>query len=220
MAEHTGKYVSYLRVSTQRQGQSGLGLDAQRQAVQSFLNGGSWELIAEFQEVETGKGSNALHKRPVLKLALDACREHGATLLIAKLDRLSRNVRFIAELLESNIPIKAADMPDANGVMLHIMAALAEHERTMISERTKAALAVAKARGVVLGSPTIAQAMKDRAKDHAERFRFVFVDMRREGFSQRRMVAHLNAKHSPTPSGTGKQWSLIQVQRTLKRLDV
>jgi DNA invertase Pin-like site-specific DNA recombinase len=143
----TGKYVAYYRVSTARQGRSGLGLEAQRKAVADFLNGGNWELIAEITEVESGKRND----RPELAKALELCRKQRATLLIAKLDRLARNVAFIANLMESRVDFVAVDMPQANRLTVHILAAVAEHERDMISARTKAALAAAKARGKALG---------------------------------------------------------------------
>jgi len=133
------RYIAYYRVSTERQGKSGLGLDAQRQAVATFINGGA-ELLAEFTEVESGK-RNA---RPELTKALDACRRQKAKLVIAKLDRLSRNLAFIATLMESGVEFLAVDNPHANKLTVHILAAVAEHERGMISERTKAALAAAK----------------------------------------------------------------------------
>src|SRR5262245_41103744 len=133
LTAHFGKFVAYYRMSTDKQGQSGLGLDAQHPAVMTYLNGGPWKLIAEFTEVETGKRAD----RPELQKALAACRKHKAKLIIAKLDRLSRNLAFIA-----------ADNPHANRLTVHILAAVAEHERAAISERTKAALAAAKRRGV------------------------------------------------------------------------
>lgn len=139
-------FITYLRVSTQRQGQSGLGLEAQRAAVLEFVSG-KGEVIDEFVEVESGKRSD----RPQLAAALAAAKRQGAVLLIAKLDRLARNVAFIANLLESGVEIAAADMPEANRFMLHVMAAVAEHEAQAISDRTRAALAAAKARGVKLG---------------------------------------------------------------------
>jgi DNA invertase Pin-like site-specific DNA recombinase len=144
-----GKFIAYYRVSTERQGKSGLGLDAQRTAVLDYLNGGGWKLLGEFTEVETGKGRNALARRPQLRAALEACRKHKATLLIAKLDRLARNVFFVSGLMESGVEFVAVDMPMANRLTVHILAAVAEHEREMISQRTKAALAAAKARGVI-----------------------------------------------------------------------
>ena len=143
-------FVAYYRVSTQRQGRSGLGLEAQRQAVQAWLQPRDGVLVAELTEVETGKGANALDRRPELRAALDHARRHKATLIIAKLDRLARNVHFISGLIEQKVPIVAADMPDADITMLHIYAAMAEREARVTSERTKAALAAAKARGTVL----------------------------------------------------------------------
>ena len=108
------KFVSYLRVSTQKQGASGLGLEAQQVAVAAYVVGEAWELVAEFQEVETGKGADALAKRPQLRAALEACRKHGATLIIAKLDRLARNVHFVSGLMESKVRFVACDLPEAN----------------------------------------------------------------------------------------------------------
>src|SRR5215204_1618487 len=141
------KFVAYYRVSTARQGRSGLGLDAQRRAVTNFLNGGSWQLQAEFVEVESGKNDD----RPQLEQALATCELSGATLVVAKLDRLSRNLAFLAKLQESGARFVAADMPEANELTIHIMAAVAQAERKAISTRTKEALAAAKARGVRLG---------------------------------------------------------------------
>ena len=146
-----GKFVSYLRVSTDRQGRSGLGLEAQRKAVADYLNGGNWELIAEFVEVETGKRDD----RPKLREALHRAKVTGATLVIAKLDRLSRNLAFIAALQDSGAKFVAADMPEANETMIQFMAVIAQHERKMISTRTKAALAAARARGKRLGNPNL-----------------------------------------------------------------
>ena len=140
-----GKFVAYFRVSTARQGVSGLGLEAQRAAVESYLNGGRWQLVADYTEVETGKGSNALDRRPQLRAALDHCKRERATLVIAKLDRLARNVHFVSGLIESGVDFVAADMPQANKVMLQMHAVMSEWERDQISARTKAALQAAKA---------------------------------------------------------------------------
>jgi len=140
-------FVAYYRVSTARQGRSGLGLDAQKRAVTEFLNGGSWELLAEFVEIESGKTDD----RPELEQALATCELSGATLVVAKLDRLSRNLAFLAKLQESGARFVAADMPEANELTIHIMAAVAQAERKAISVRTKEALAAARARGVRLG---------------------------------------------------------------------
>src|SRR4051794_25000743 len=144
-----GRYVSYLRVSTDRQGRLDLGLEAQRKAVEDFLNGGRWDLIAEFVEVESGKRDD----RPKLAKALALCRLHNATLVIAKLDRLSRDAAFLLGLQKAGVRFVAADMPEANELVVGIMAVVAQTERKMISVRTKAALAAARARGVRLGRP-------------------------------------------------------------------
>ncbi len=141
-----GNFIAYYRVSTDRQGVSGLGLEAQREAVESYLNGAG-KLVGEYTEVESGKRSD----RPELTAALDACRKQKAKLVIAKLDRLARNVHFISGLMESGVDFVAADMPEANKLTVHVLAAVAEHEREAISARTKAALAAAKARGKKLG---------------------------------------------------------------------
>ena len=130
------RYIAYFRVSTDKQGYSGLGLDAQRAAVQAYLTQGAWALQAEFTEVESGRRAD----RPVLARALAACRGQGAILVIAKLDRLARNVAFISNLMDSGVEFVAVDFPQANRLTLHILAAVAEHERDMISARTKAAL--------------------------------------------------------------------------------
>ena len=149
--------VSYLRVSTARQGASGLGLEAQRAAVASFAMGSSHTVLTEFVEVESGSKS----VRPQLNAALATCRLHRATLVIAKLDRLARNVAFIANLMDGGVEFVACDMPHANRLTLHLLAAIAEHEREMISQRTRAALQAAKARGVKLGNPNGAAALLD-----------------------------------------------------------
>lgn len=142
-------FVAYYRVSTERQGRSGLGLGAQTSAVEAHVGRSGGEIIASFQEVESGKRND----RPQLAQALALCKRKKATLVIARLDRLSRNVAFIAGLMESKVEFIACDMPQASKLTLHIMAAMAEHEREMISKRTKEALAVAKARGTKLGNP-------------------------------------------------------------------
>lgn len=140
-------FVAYLRVSTDRQGRSGLGLEAQEAAIAAFMLPSDKLLAPPFIEVESGRNSD----RPQLRLAMDRCRRTGATLLIARLDRLARNVRFISGLMEEGVPFVACDMPNATPFMLHVYAAVAEEEARAISKRTKAALAAAKARGVKLG---------------------------------------------------------------------
>src|SRR5215207_2669928 len=145
MAE--GAFVAYYGVSTERQGRSGLGLAAQRKAVEDFLNGGNWRLVAEFTEIESGKQSD----RPALAKAFQACRLRHAKLVIAKLDRLSRDAHFLLGLEKAGVDFVAADMPQANRLTVGIMAMVADEERRLISKRTKEALAAAKARGVRLG---------------------------------------------------------------------
>ena len=144
----TGSFVSYLRVSTQKQGQSGLGLEAQRKAVDDYLNGGDWNVIEEVVEIESGKNN----KRPKLNEAIALCKASSATLVVAKIDRLTRDAAFLLNLKDAGIDFIAADMPEANRLTIGIMALVAEQEREAISRRTKDALAAAKARGVQLGA--------------------------------------------------------------------
>ena len=168
MSPSIRRFVAYYRVSTARQGRSGLGLEAQKAAVLAFINGNA-ELVAEFTEVESGKHA----EREELRKAIAACKKHKAKLVIAKLDRLSRNLAFIATLMESGVEFVAVDMPEANKLTVHILAAMAEHEREQISKRTKDALAAAKRRGKRLGNPDIAEvAKRGRAalKANARRF--------------------------------------------------
>lgn len=219
MTEKTGRYIAYYRVSTERQGRSGLGLEAQRKAVEDWLNGGDWQLVGEYTETETGKGVDALAKRPQLAAAIRAARESGANLLIAKLDRLARNVAFISTLMESGVPFLALDMPNAGKFELHIRAALAEEERRLISERTRAALAAAKARGTKLGNPQLGRLHRKRRKAamaFARQMRPEIETMRTEGLSQRAMVDRLNKRGILAASGGA--WSLVQLQRVLARL--
>ncbi len=150
MARHAGKYISYLRVSTSKQEQSGLGLEAQRAAVEAFLNGGKWEIVEEVVEIESGKSHR---NRPELARALEACRRYGAKLIISRLDRLSRDPVFLLSLRDAGIDFVAVDLPNANRMTVGVMALVAEQEREAISQRTKAALAAAKARGAKLGNP-------------------------------------------------------------------
>ncbi len=158
-------YVAYYRVSTDRQGASGLGLDAQREAVRRFI-GDRGHLLSEFTEVESGRRHT---NRPQLLAALEDCRRRRAVLLIARLDRLARNVAFIANLMEGGADFVAVDMPEANRLTIHILAAVAEHEREMISKRTKAALAQAKARGTRLGNPNPLPALERANKAKGDR---------------------------------------------------
>ena len=208
----SGGYIAYYRVSTNRQGQSSLGLDAQRAAVAGFV--GARELVAEFTEVESGKRTD----RPQLAAALELCRRHRAMLVIAKLDRLARNVAFIANLMESGVEFTAVDMPSANKLTLHILAAVAEHEREMISARTKAALAAARARGVRLGRPDgETRHMHSARSAKAAAFRAAMLPevMRLigEGMSQRKIAAELNRRGLTTYAG--RPWQVQHVSSLL-----
>jgi len=213
------QFVTYYRVSTQRQGASGLGLEAQRQAVTQYLSGRAKTVLAEFVEVETGKGANALEKRPELRRALELCRRSGATLLIAKLDRLARNVHFVSGLIETGVDFIAADMPNANKVMIQMHAVMSEWERDQISERTRAALAAAKARGVVLGATGPSnlrrhiEQRQEAATAFRERLKPVLDGFVSQGLSRRAMVERLNALGISAPRGGA--WSLGQVQRAV-----
>lgn len=219
----SGKFVAYYRVSTPKQGQSGLGLEAQKAAVAAYLNGGEWELVSEFVEIETGKGANALERRPQLRAALDDCRRHGATLIIAKLDRLARNVHFVSGLLETGCEFVAADMPQANKVMIQMYSVMAEFERDQISARTKAALAAAKARGVKLGTAgpkNLKRNVEERvatADAFAAKLSGVVLGFKAADMSQRKMVAELNKLGIPAPKGG--EWSLVQLQRVINRIN-
>jgi len=215
-----GKFIAYYRVSTARQSASGLGLEAQRKAVADHLNGGDWQLLGEYTEVETGKGSNALARRPQLREAIAHARREKAVLVIAKLDRLARNVAFISTLMEGSIEFVAVDQPFANKFMLHILAAVAEDERDRISARTRAALAAAKARGVELGKHGKVLARENHQK--AQRFARDVADdvaaIQADGFtSVRAITEELNRREVPTPRG-GK-WHVASVHRLLHRLD-
>jgi DNA invertase Pin-like site-specific DNA recombinase len=218
-----GQFVAYYRVSTARQGMSGLGLDAQRAAVARYLNGGEWELVGEFTETETGKGANALEKRPQLRAALELCKRRDATLIIAKLDRLARNVHFVSGLLETGCDFVAADMPQASKVMIQMHAVMAEWERDQISKRTKDALAAAKARGVKLGTAGAAnlkpnvEARQQAADAFAAKLAGVVAGFRARDLSQRDMVAELNALGIKTPNGG--TWHRGQLCRLLQRID-
>jgi DNA invertase Pin-like site-specific DNA recombinase len=213
------RFVAYYRVSTDRQGRSGLGLEAQQKAVRDYLNGGAWELVGEFVEVESGKYAD----RPELARALEACRKQKARLVIAKLDRLSRNLAFIATLMDAGVEFVAVDNPHASRLTLHILAAVAEHERVAISERTKAALAAAKARGRRLGTPDPKGAVKRMhiaLKAKTSRFASNVLPIIREiqgaGHKSRNAIAgQLNARKVAT--ARGGRWTHVQVQKILAR---
>lgn len=220
-------YVAYYRVSTNRQGRSGLGLEAQEAAVHSFLHG-QGEIVAEYVEVETGKRKD----RPTLLKALAHARRIGATLIIAKLDRLARNVAFTAALMESGANFVACDNPHATRLTIHILAAVAEDEAMRISDRTKAALAAYKARGGKLGAhhPKCREISREAAKKGspigaertAEEARKAYIDLlptmqlfRNDGKSLRQIATHLNDEGHVTRKG--RPWNATQVKRVLER---
>ncbi len=212
------KAITYYRVSTERQGASGLGLDAQKASVRQFAAANNFQLSGEYIEIESGK-KNA---RPVLQQALNACRQKGATLLIAKLDRLGRNVAFISRLMEAGVDFKAVDNPFAGKLIVHIMAAFAEHERDQISERTTAALAAAKQRGVVLGSygrTVLAKLNKKKARQFALKMKPVIQKLRDMGITTiRGITCELNRLQVPTFRNTGNRWHLSTVHNILRQL--
>jgi DNA invertase Pin-like site-specific DNA recombinase len=213
------RYIAYYRVSTVRQGKSGLGIEAQKQAVQAHLNG--QKPISEFVEVESGRRSD----RPQLAAALAASRVHKAILVIAKLDRLARNVAFVSSLMEAGVEFEACDFPQANRLTIHILAAVAEHEARMISERTRAALAAAKARGTVLGGfrgragtcTDLAKARAARstkARERAIDLASTIEELRLAGAgSLRSIAAGLDARSIVATRG-GK-WSAAQVRNLI-----
>lgn len=217
-----GAYVAYYRVSTARQGRSGLGLEAQRQAVQTHLRGE--KLISEFVEVESGRRTD----RPQLREALAVCRIHRATLIIAKLDRLARNVAFVSNLMDAGVEFEAVDFPQANRLTIHILAAVAEHEARMISERTKAALAAAKTRGKSLGgfrgrvgsSSDLRKARAIRVAKATQRaldLAPTIGALRSAGaHSLRSIAASLNSRGITT--ARGGVWSAAQVRTLLGRI--
>jgi DNA invertase Pin-like site-specific DNA recombinase len=217
------KAVVYLRVSTDKQGRSGLGLEAQQEAVRVFLTGRGWTQIAEFVEVESGKNND----RPQLASALKRCRVTGAVLVVAKLDRLSRNLAFLANLMESKARFVCVDNPEANDLTIHILAAMAQHERKMISERTRAAMAAAKARGVDFSRPNLAKDKNtDPTKANAKRrvlaenyagdMAEVIEDIKAEGIETLHGIAkELNVRDIATRRGG--RWTATQVRRVVER---
>jgi DNA invertase Pin-like site-specific DNA recombinase len=214
-----------LRVSTARQGRSGLGLEAQQKAVDDFLNGGQWQLIKEFVEVESGKKAD----RPDLAKAFQACRLFGAELVIAKLDRLSRDAHFLLGLEKAGVDFVAADMPQANRLTVGIMAMVADEERRMISARTKAALAAAKKRGKKLGGYRGAKitnatrkaamaAVKARTQARGADLAPVITELKSTGITSLGGLARaLTDRGIPTARG-GSQWSPMQVARALRQI--
>lgn len=227
MVQNSGKFVCYYRVSTGKQGKSGLGLEAQKAAVATYLNGGDWQIVDEYTEVESGKRSD----RPALEKALAAARLHRASLVVSKVDRLTRSVAFLSRLLEAGVDVRFADLPQIEGAtgrfLLQQMVAVAELEAGMISARTKAALAAAKRRGVKLGGdrgavPTSkmhkrsAAARQERAASRAADIAPTIKRLQASGVdSLRGLAAKLNEAGIPTARGNG-QWSATQVMRVLE----
>lgn len=210
-------YVSYLRVSTQRQGQSGLGIEAQRAAVEGYLTTVGGTLLEEHIEVESGSNKN----RPILVQSIAQAKKASATLVIAKLDRLARNVAFVSALMEAGVEFVAVDFPAANKLLIHIMAAVAEHERTLISERTKAALAIAKTRGVRLGAngERLAENHKAAAMQFAASLREPIRDAVGDGLLTLQSIAdRLNRDGHLTREGAS--WSATGVRRIMHRLEL
>jgi DNA invertase Pin-like site-specific DNA recombinase len=224
-----GKHIAYYRVSTTRQGKSGLGLEAQRQAVAQYLNGGDWQIVAEFTEVESGKRSD----RPELDKALAAARMHRCPLVVSKVDRLTRSVSFLSRLLEAGVDVRFADLPQIEGAtgrfLLQQMVAVAELEAGMISKRTRDALAAAQRRGVKLGGARDVKpsaktrqkgyaALRARADARATDIAPAIEALQAAGAkSLRDIAAGLNAQGIETARGQG-EWTAVQVQRVLARL--
>jgi DNA invertase Pin-like site-specific DNA recombinase len=210
-----GRFIAYFRVSTDRQGRSGLGLDAQRETVLRHVGSNRGELIGEFCEIESGKRND----RPQLAAAIAAAKKAKATLIIAKLDRLARNVHFVSGLMESGVDFVAADNPHANKLMVHLLAAFAEHEREQISRRTKDALAAAKARGIRLGrngADLLAPANRAKAIERARQLAPILAELKCAGMSARQMAAELTARKIATASGG--RWHAQTVLRMIDRV--
>lgn len=210
-------YVAYYRVSTQRQGHSGLGLEAQQKSIEQYINNNNGKLIAEFTDVESGSKKN----RVELNKALKMCKREKATLIVAKLDRLTRNVHFITGLMESKVKFMAVDAPYANKLMIHLMAAFAEHEREMISQRTREALRAAKERGVKLGSngKKLAAYNRKRADDFAIKMKPILEGLEAEGIlSHRAKIKALNKRD--IKSAMGKNWHLHTLHAVIKRIEL
>jgi DNA invertase Pin-like site-specific DNA recombinase len=217
MPAHHGKYVAYYRVSTDRQGKSGLGLDAQKAAVADRLNGGRWQIAGEFTEIESGKRAS----RPQLDAAIAACKKHKARLVVAKLDRLSRNVAFLLKLIDAGVDVLFADLPELNGAMgkfvLITMANVAELEAGLVSERTKAALKAAKARGVRLGrhgAEVLAPKFHKEAVQRAKELEPIIRELK--GYSLSGIAAELDRRKVTTPRGG--RWDHSSVRNVLQRL--
>ena len=218
------RLVGYVRVSTAKQGHSGLGIEAQKEALERFAATEGFQILRVFVEVETGKGSDALDRRPQLAAALNEARRQRCYVGVAKLDRLSRDVHFVSGLMAHRVPFVVAELgPDVDPFILHLFAALAQKERAMISARTKAALAAVKARGVTLGSPELPKARKNAvttikalADQHAANVVPIIREIRRAGATSLHQIADaLNARGITTPRGG--QWYASSVRNVLER---
>jgi DNA invertase Pin-like site-specific DNA recombinase len=215
--------VSYLRVSTGKQARSGLGVEAQREAVRRFAQDQGLAVAAEHVEVETGKGADALEKRPQLAAALAYARKRKCPIIVAKLDRLSRDVAFISGLMAQRVPFVVAELgPDVDPFILHLYAALAQKERALISQRTRAALQAAKARGVRLGNPRLEEARARANKDliaaadrHAALTLPHILPLHEQGWSLRAIARELTKLGVPT--ARGGNWHAVQVSDILRR---
>lgn len=208
--------IAYLRVSTQKQGRSGLGLEAQRAAIARFCEAEGWEVAEELVEVESGKGSDAISSRPILGEALAKAKKLKLPIVVAKLDRLSRDVAFISGLMAQRVKFVVTELgAETDPFLLHLYAALAEKERSLISERTKAAMAAAKARGVALGNPRLSDLNAERSSRSGafcEALRPVLDELKAEGLMSYEAIARgLNARGIQAPRGG--QWSGVQVKR-------
>lgn len=219
------KAVSYIRVSSTQQGRSGLGIEAQRQAVARFAMAENFDVIEEFVEVETGKGSDALDRRPKLRAALAAAKKaEGCPIISAKLDRLSRDVHFISGLMAKRVPFIVAELgTDTDPFMLHIYAALAEKERALVSERTKAALAAAKKRGVRLGNPNLVEAQKKAAAvttataaEFAAKVMPIITEIQAAGITSLRKIAEALDARGVRPQ-RAERWSPMAVRAVIRR---
>jgi DNA invertase Pin-like site-specific DNA recombinase len=213
----TNPAIAYCRVSTDDQGRSGLGLEAQRKAIARFAEVEGFELAGEFIEVETGKGADALDRRPQLAAALKAARKLKAPIIVAKLDRLSRDVHFISGLMTKKVPFIVTTLGrQADPFMLHIYAALAEQERRLISERTKVALAAAKARGVQLGNPKLGPDSKAAAAERDSALRPILAEL--AGKTLREIAGELTDRGIASPRGGA--WNQVTVMRAMRRLGI
>lgn len=208
-------YITYCRVSTGRQQQSGLGIEAQQEAVQRYAVQTDSAIIAEYIETESGAKAD----RPQLAKALAHCRRAKATLLIARLDRLSRSLSFVAQLLDANVEIRCADMPEANRLLLQMLAVFGEYERQMIRDRTKAALTAAKARGVVLGAngKVLAAQNRSEAQAHAECLRPAIAQAQQSGCQSLTQIAEFLTAHG-FATATGGAWHPMSVKRVMDRI--